>query len=79
MTWSARTTRPDGTIPEGKYNACGGCKHAPNPDNNYKGTCYVERVAGNIGSILTSVDTGADGHMASGSADLKCSGFEAVA
>jgi hypothetical protein len=30
-----------------------------------------------VGNILTAADTGRDGYMASGTAVLKCNGFEA--
>jgi len=79
MTWSARVTKQDGTIPEGQWSACNACKHnKPNPElvNKHHPPCQVAKIASSIGSILTSIDMGADGHMASGSADLKCSGFE---
>lgn len=88
MTWSARITRPDGTNPtqEGgtapDYSACQSCKHGqydhPTEGQFHKQIqpCYLPKVASNVGSLLTSVDVGADGHMAGGEALLKCSGYE---
>jgi len=38
--------------------------------------CYLPSAGSIVGSLLTSIDVGADGHMAGGSADLKCSGYE---
>lgn len=75
MTWSARITRPDGTTPtqEGAtapdYAACQSCKHNT-------GACQVAKIAHNVGPILTSIDVGCDGHMASGEALLKCNGYQ---
>lgn len=68
MTWSARITKADGTV-DGYYMACHSCIHG-------KGTCYLPKVVYSVANLLTSVDTGSDGHMASGSADLKCNGYE---
>lgn len=88
MTWSARITRPDGTNPtqEGAtnpdYSACQTCKHGNalvetgHPWNKQINPCNISKVAHTIGPILTSVDIGADGHMAGGEALLKCSGYE---
>lgn len=89
MTWSAKVTRPDGTNPtqEGAtapdYNACQSCKHGQYDHETGSKTgskliqpCYLPKVANNIGSILTSVDVDAAGHMASGEALLKCNGYE---
>ncbi|WP_214173148.1 hypothetical protein [Geoanaerobacter pelophilus] len=75
MTWSAQVTRPDGTNPttrEGSaysdYNACQSCQHTS--------FCNIGKMAHTIGPILTSVDVGSDGHMASGTALLKCNGYQ---
>lgn len=89
MTWSARVTRQDGTNPtqEGAtapdYSACQSCKHGQ-CDHETGGQpwpkirpCFIANAAGSIGGILTSIDVGADGHMASGEALLKCNGYEA--
>ena len=78
MTWSARITRPDGTNPvrEGAtapdYAACQSCKHV-------QGQCNIAKIAHTIAPVLTSVDVGNDGHMASGEALLKCNGYEQAA
>jgi hypothetical protein len=81
-------TRADGTNPvqEGQtapdYHACQSCKHGQHDfatdGQFYKQIqpCYLPKVANSIGNILTSVDVGADGHMASGEALLKCNGYE---
>ena len=82
MTWSARVTMPDGTVPEGTWSACQACKHGqydfvtPKKELTQIVPCFVPKVAQNIGSLLTAVDVGADGHMASGNAELRCNGFE---
>lgn len=74
MTWSARVSRDDGSFPKtindeaADYSACMSCKH--------EGSCYVAKTSDNIAYVLTSVDTGCDGHMASGEALLKCNGYE---
>lgn len=63
MTWSVNISSEGGK-------ACADCKHL-----NF---CNIVKVGPQLGSVLTSVDTCADGHMASGCADLKCSGFETI-
>ncbi len=63
MTWSARITNKGNTVGCLKE-----CMHVQ--------TCQIAKIAHMIGSVLTSVDTGCDGHMASGSANLECFGFE---
>ncbi len=84
MTWSARVLKADGTLPEGKdiYTACQACAHSQKnaalPERASWCPCNVTKMAGNVGSMLTSIDIGADGHMAGGQADLKCYGFEPV-
>jgi len=90
MTWSVRVTRPDGTVPtkEGSqypdYHACQSCQHGQydyaTGGANFPtiSPCYSPKATGGIGSVLTSIDTGADGHMACGEALLKCSEYEAV-
>jgi hypothetical protein len=81
MTWSAKITDSEGNVPEGKWQACEVCKHGnkradvPLPTNLYR-PCYVPSIGSQVASLLTSIDTGADGHQAGGSAILKCSGFE---
>lgn len=75
MTWSARITRPDGTNPtmEGAtapdYAACQSCRYNT-------GACNISKISHTIAPVLTSVDMGSDGHMASGEALLKCNGYE---
>lgn len=85
MTWSARITRPDGTNPiqEGAtapdYQACQSCQHGQydfETDGKKIQPCYLPKASSGIGNVLTSIDTGADGHMASGEALLKCNGYQ---
>ncbi len=82
MTWSARVTRPDGSVPEGLYCACQACTHNQQnpalPGQASWNPCNVSKMANNVGPILTSIDVGADGHMAGGEALLKCNGFEQI-
>lgn len=69
MTWSVNVRDAGGKLPEGTLqNACEKCKHDQ--------FCNVRRVAWPIGNVLTSVDVGGNGHMASGTAVLQCYGFE---
>jgi len=87
MTWSARITRPDGMNPENErgvedYSACMSCKHGDalvetgHAWNKQINPCNVSKVAHTLAPIMTSVDIGADGHMAGGEALLRCSGYE---
>ena len=90
MTWSARITRADGTNPtqEGAngpdYQACQSCRHGQNDFETGRQPwpkirpCNIPNVTSGLGSILTSVDIGSDGHMACGEAILKCNGYEAI-
>jgi len=41
-----------------------------------KGPCHIPRLARVLGGLITSIDKGSDGHTASGTAELLCSGFE---
>jgi hypothetical protein len=65
MTWGAKVTTAGGK----DVQCYSDCKH-------YEG-CYVRRASHSVGNVLTSIDVGADGHMASGTAVLQCNGFEA--
>lgn len=87
MTWSARISKSDGSFPKTinseyeDYNACTSCKHGQygwptGGDVEQVVPCNIPNVSSCLGSILTSVDVGADGHMASGEAILKCNGYE---
>ena len=90
MTWSARITRPDGTTPitthkesnVPDYQACQSCMHClnnhatGNPQRPTVTPCNLPKIASTIGSLLTSIDCGADGHMAGGEAILRCHGYE---
>ena len=91
MTWSVRVTLPDGTTPtkEGAaapdYSACMSCKHGQHDhrtdsDTGYANIqpCYIPKAVNGIGNVLTSIDVGANGHMASGEALLKCNGYEPI-
>lgn len=68
MTWGAWIDA-EGVERVAGCNVCENCKHA--------GCCQVHKVVAPIQSLLTSVDTGCTGHMASGEASLLCHGFEA--
>ena len=78
MTWGAQIVRGDGTPSQKNQHVCPECRHGvPGPDHRVP--CSVTKLgAWAIGNVLTSVDVGADGHMASGTAVLKCNGFEAL-
>ena len=69
MTWSARITDQAGEVPTGKYHACQSCTH--------ESVCRLPMLAAQVGYLLTCQDIDCKGHMASGSAELKCNGFEA--
>lgn len=68
MTWSA-SVFVEG-VEDGYSQPCRKCAH--------NSCCNISSIADTIGPVLTSVDTGSDGHMASGEAVLKCNGFEPV-
>jgi hypothetical protein len=77
MTWSARFTDSNGNVPEGTYSACQNCKHGQtDPNRSYHAPCNLPSAGSQLASLLTSIDVGCDGHMAGGSADLKCYGYE---
>ena len=84
MTWSARITDNAGQVKGKDYHACQSCKHGQydHETGNTSGgstkiqPCFLPKIANNIGSLLTSVDVDANGHMASGSAELRCNGYE---
>jgi len=80
MTWSARVTDKDGNIPEGTWQACQKCKHGVTTleGRGYHPPCYIPGAASGIANVLTAIDFGADNHMASGEALLKCNGFEPI-
>lgn len=81
MTWSARITKVDGSVPEGKHNACEVCLHAQKnkalPERVWR-PCNIPSIGNQLGGLLTSIDVGADGHMAGGNALLQCQGFEPI-
>lgn len=82
MTWSIRISDKSGIFPENKWQACEVCKHRqknPALPRLVYSPCNIPLVATHIGPLLTSVDVGADGHMAGGEALLKCFGFEPMA
>jgi hypothetical protein len=76
MTWSVKVAAPGANIPEG-HSACLSCKHGQFPRTGPQ-PCNVARLAYVLGYALTTIDVGADGHMASGTAVLNCDGYEAV-
>jgi hypothetical protein len=45
----------------------------------FHANCSIPAAASGIANVLTAIDFGADNHMASGTADLKCNGFEPIA
>ncbi len=59
-------------MPDGDYTACLSCEHG---GKVWPPPCFINRAVGAVGNLLTSIDTGADGHMASGQADLRCNGY----
>ncbi len=65
ITWSVYI-KAEG-VPEGSV-ACVVCTHSL--------CCNITKLGPNMASMLTSVDIGSDGHMASGVAELHCAGFE---
>ncbi len=69
MTWSAVITDKDGNRSQEGFSICYDCKHA-------NGACNVAKIGHVVGTMLTVIDVGSDGHMASGRADLHCNGFE---
>lgn len=71
MTWGVIVTNK-----EGETSVCRECKHSVPPAGSYHSPCNIIKMAHVLGSLLTSVDVGADGHMASGTAKLECNGFE---
>lgn len=76
MSWTTRISDSEGSF-QGAWQACEKCKHFQMPPaGNFP--CYIPKVAGSIGSLLTAVDTGKDNYMASGIALLKCNGFDPV-
>jgi len=78
MSWSARVVKSDGTVPEGTYQACGKCIHGAinNEGRGFHSNCYIPNAVSAIAGILTAIDFCADNHMATGSAYLRCNGFE---
>lgn len=80
MSWSARVVKNDGTVPEGTYHACGKCVHGlfKNDGRGFHPNCYIPNAVNSIASILTAIDFGADNHTATGTAELKCNGFEPI-
>ena len=81
MTWSARIAKEDGTFPVNTaggedYQACQTCKHGQYDEDTQQTPCRLPALSSCLGSLLTSVDVGSDGHMAPGEAILKCAGYE---
>jgi hypothetical protein len=70
MTWSIRITKNDGELDVRNWDVCRICKH--------EASCYIPKAAHTVGSMLTSIDKGCDGHMAGGLAKLQCAGFEEI-
>ncbi len=59
------------------WNVCPDCVHSVYDQNLRTSYCNIPKVDSSIASFLTSIDVGADGHMASGTAILQCRGFQA--
>ena len=81
MTWGAMIAKGDGTRSTKSQVVCGECKHGGNavdgmPYRNGHAVCNIKAVAGTLATLLTTIDVGADSHMASGSLVLECCGFE---
>ena len=66
MTWTANIS-PEGIIGDDE-NKCGECKHVSG--------CQIIKMVHQVGALLTVVDTCSDGHIAGGTAYLKCAGYE---
>lgn len=74
MTWGTQIVKADGTPSSTNYHVCADCKHG-RPDLSLgRAPCLVS--AFQMGQLLTAVDVGRDGHMASGQAILMCNGYE---
>lgn len=71
MTWGVLVANKEGDL-----NASRECKHSVPPAGSHYSPCNIAKMAHTIGYLLTSVDVGSDGHMASGTAKLECHGFE---
>lgn len=81
MTWGARIAKGDGTLSTTSQYVCGECKHGGlemegMPYRNGHAVCNVQGAAAQLASVLTSIDVGADSHMAAGNLVLWCNGFE---
>ena len=66
MSWSKQHEDSKGN----SVNCLTDCKHGD--------TCHIPKITGDIVSLMSSVDVGTDGHMAVGTAHLRCNGFERV-
>ena len=67
MSWTTASKDAQGNA----INCAIDCKHG-------LGCCNIPKISAAIGEIMSSVDVGTDGHMASGTAELHCNGFERV-
>ena len=66
MSWITTTTDSNGE----PINCLTDCKHA--------NACMLPRLFDTIAPVLSSVDVGRDDHMATGTAQMMCSGLERV-
>lgn len=89
MTWSVKIVNANGPQPKDQHGtdywlACYQCKHGatyPYPGEGKprgNGACRIQSIGMQCSSLLTCVDVGNDGHMASGVTVLNCNGFEAL-
>ena len=81
MTWSVTIAKGDGTKSTKSQFVCGECKHGGDaiegqPYRNGHPICNVQAAATTLATLLTSIDVGADSHMAGGNMVLQCHGFE---
>lgn len=65
MTWTPRIVDSAGDDID-----CGACKHIS--------FCNIHKITSSLATVMTSVDTCSDGHMASGESKHECYGFESV-
>ena len=80
MTWGVQIVKADGTPSSKNYHVCTDCKHGVADLSIGRAPCLVSVLGHwNIGALLTGVDVGRDGHMASGQAVMMCNGYENLA
>lgn len=75
MTWSVRIVKDDSPLAETREDACRTCKHGSARIGQHV-PCIIKNAADTLGYMLTAIDVGRNGHMASGTAKLICYGYE---